>query len=105
MSETGGASTGSRKRAHGRHDLCGAKTRKGTPCRRKPGPVNTRCYYHGGAPGTGAQPGNRNALSDGHYTREAIARRSSERELVQKLERGCLAVIDRVASVGLELTK
>jgi hypothetical protein len=28
---------------------------------------------HGGAPGSGAPPGNKNALKHGQYTREALA--------------------------------
>ena len=30
-------------------DTCGAKTRKGMPCRAKPLPGRTRCKFHGGA--------------------------------------------------------
>jgi hypothetical protein len=38
---------------------------------------------HGGAPGSGAPRGNKNALKHGRYTREAIA----ERERIQQLVR------------------
>ncbi len=48
---------------------------------------------HGGAPGSGAPRGNRNALKHGLYTREAIAERrqlgeliQQSRELLQKIE-------------------
>jgi hypothetical protein len=37
---------------------------------------------HGGAPGSGAPRGNKNALKDGLYTREAIAEHKRIRELV-----------------------
>ena len=39
---------------------------------------------HGGAPGSGAPRGNKNALKHGAYTREAIERRRGIREFIQK---------------------
>jgi hypothetical protein len=39
---------------------------------------------HGGAPGSGAQPGNRNALKHGRYTRELIEFRRTVRELLRE---------------------
>jgi len=39
---------------------------------------------HGGAPGSGAPLGNRNALKLGLYTREAIAKRKQLRDLLQQ---------------------
>jgi hypothetical protein len=39
---------------------------------------------HGGAPGSGAPRGNRNAQKLGFYTREAIARRRQLRELMRQ---------------------
>jgi uncharacterized protein YjcR len=39
---------------------------------------------HGGAPGSGAPRGNKNALKHGDYTREAIAERGQIRNLVQQ---------------------
>ena len=45
---------------------------------------------HGGAPGSGAPKGNKNALKHGLYTKEAIAERRALREFIreatQKLE-------------------
>jgi hypothetical protein len=38
---------------------------------------------HGGAEGSGGQPGNRNALKHGRYTAEAIARRREVGELIR----------------------
>lgn len=49
---------------------CGSKTRQGTPCRAPAVAGKQRCRMHGGAPGSGAPPGNRNALKGGLYTRE-----------------------------------
>ena len=40
---------------------------------------------HGGAPGSGAPAGNKNAIKEGLYTREAIAERRELRELIRDL--------------------
>ena len=61
---------------------CGAKTRRGSPCRAPAVAGKQRCRMHGGAAGSGAPVGNQNALKDGLYTREAIALRQSVRELL-----------------------
>jgi len=52
-----------------------------------------RCRMHGGAPGSGAPRGNKNALKHGRYTREAIEERRQlrtflrqSRRLIQKIE-------------------
>lgn len=39
---------------------------------------------HGGAPGSGAPRGNKNALKFGLYTREAIAERKRLRDLMRQ---------------------
>jgi glucans biosynthesis protein len=41
---------------------------------------------HGGAPGSGAPLGNKNALKDGHYTREAFAERRRLRALLHQTD-------------------
>ncbi|MFO1075871.1 MAG: hypothetical protein U1E17_24835 [Geminicoccaceae bacterium] len=43
-----------------------------------------RCRMHGGAPGSGARTGNRNALKHGGYTLEQIEFRRAMRELLRK---------------------
>jgi len=43
---------------------CGARTRKGTNCRCPAVAGRKRCRMHGGAPGSGAPPGNVNALRE-----------------------------------------
>jgi hypothetical protein len=43
-----------------------------------------RCRMHGGAPGSGAPMGNRNALKHGLYTQEAIAERRRVRDLIRQ---------------------
>ncbi|HLO78344.1 MAG TPA: HGGxSTG domain-containing protein [Magnetospirillum sp.] len=54
---------------------CGARTRKGTPCQSPAVTGRKRCRMHGGADGSGAPAGNRNALKHGHYTAKAIEER------------------------------
>ena len=66
---------------------CGARTRAGTPCRSPAVSGKKRCRMHGGAPGSGAPPGNKNALRHGRYTAEAIARRREIRDLVREMRR------------------
>jgi hypothetical protein len=63
---------------------CGAKTRRGSPCRAPAVAGKKRCRMHGGAAGSGAPAGNRNALKNGLYTREAIAERKEIRELLRE---------------------
>jgi glucans biosynthesis protein len=48
---------------------------------------------HGGAPGSGAPRGNRNALKHGLYTRDAIAQRRQLRLLIRQ-SRALLLKID-----------
>ena len=62
---------------------CGAKTRRGTPCR-SPAMPNGRCRMHGGS-SPGAPLGNRNAWKHGRYSREAIERRREVAELVREM--------------------
>lgn len=73
---------GSQVKLHALPRLCGAKTRKGTPCKKAPSKGKRRCRMHGGAPGSGAQKGNKNALKHGFYTAEAIAERKDVNELL-----------------------
>jgi glucans biosynthesis protein len=59
---------------------CGAKTRKGAPCR-SPGMPNGRCRMHGGK-SPGAPKGNKNAWKHGYYSAESIAMRRALRALL-----------------------
>jgi len=52
---------------------CGAKTRLGKPCMSPAVRGKKRCRMHGGAAGSGARPGNKNALKHGRYSSEAFA--------------------------------
>jgi hypothetical protein len=53
-------------------------------CRLPPVHGKKRCWMHGGAPGSGAPRGNRNALKHGLYTREAIEERRQLRTLMRQ---------------------
>jgi hypothetical protein len=66
---------------------CGAKTRSGHPCRSPSVRGKKRCRMHGGAAGSGAPRGNKNALKSGLYTREEIAARKRVRNLIQQSRR------------------
>ena len=77
---------------------CGARTRAGTACRSPAVRGRHRCRMHGGAAGSGAPRGNRNAFRHGLYGREAIARRRyvarllhAGRRLLADLAGGALA--------------
>ena len=70
---------------------CGAKTRAGGSCRLPAVRGKRRCRMHGGAAGSGAPSGNRNARRHGLFTGEAIAERKQIRDLLgeaRKLLRG-----------------
>lgn len=63
---------------------CGAKTRSGEPCKSPAVAGKKRCRMHGGAHGSGAPRGNKNALKSGRYTAEALRQRRQLRELMQQ---------------------
>ena len=63
---------------------CGAKTRSGKPCKSPAVQGKKRCRMHGGAEGSGAPRGNKNALKHGLYTREAISHRREVRTLLRE---------------------
>jgi uncharacterized protein YjcR len=71
---------------------CGAKTRSGRPCKSPSVHGKKRCRMHGGAPGSGAPRGNKNALKHGRYTHEAIAERTRIRELVRQAQKLLLQI-------------
>lgn len=66
---------------------CGAKTRKGTHCQSPAVNGKKRCRMHGGAQGSGAPKGNRNALKTGLYAREAIVERRAISRIIHDMER------------------
>ena len=97
---------------------CGARTRAGSACQSPAVSGKRRCRMHGGAEGSGARAGNRNALKHGRYSLETIEFRRRMRELlrearelieiVQLIRAGswrkhtncAFAVVDRAASLG-----
>ncbi|HYV32144.1 MAG TPA: HGGxSTG domain-containing protein [Candidatus Binatia bacterium] len=65
---------------------CGAKTRRGRPCRSPAVSGKRRCRMHGGAPGSGGPKGARNGnYKHGLYTAEAIASRRSLRQQIREV--------------------
>ena len=63
---------------------CGARTRSGKPCRSPAVHGKKRCRMHGGAAGSGAPRGNKNAQKHGLHTRQAIAKRKQLGELMRQ---------------------
>ena len=63
---------------------CGAKTRAGRPCVAPAVRGKKRCRMHGGARGSGAPAGNRNALKEGLFTRFAIEERRQANALLRE---------------------
>ena len=63
---------------------CGARDPQGLACRAPAVAGKRRCRMHGGAKGSGAPQGNRNALKHGLHTREAIAERRAVRQLIRE---------------------
>ncbi|HTO83870.1 MAG TPA: HGGxSTG domain-containing protein [Methylomirabilota bacterium] len=63
---------------------CGARTRGGGPCRNHPVRRRRRCRLHGGAKGSGAPRGNRNALKHGRTTAAALAERRAIAGLIRE---------------------
>ena len=71
---------------------CGARTRSGSPCRSPAVKGKRRCRMHGGAEGSGAPRGNRNALQHGLRSAEVLMLQRQVRELL----RGTRELIEKV---------
>lgn len=63
---------------------CGARTRKGTPCRSPVVRGRARCRMHGGT-NPGAPMGNKNAERHGYYSAQAKADRRAFRALLREV--------------------
>ena len=63
---------------------CLAKTRHGTLCQKSPVQGKKRCRMHGGAKGSGAKIGNKNALKHGHSTQEVKAHKREVKMLMKQ---------------------
>ena len=72
---------------------CGAKTRSGTPCKSPAVKGKKRCRMHGGAFGSGAPRGNKNALKHGRFTRESLEERRRTYALIKALRRSVDSLI------------
>jgi len=64
---------------------CGAKTRKGTPCRAFKVTGKKRCRMHGAF--AGAPKGNRNAWKHGQRSREFVEQRKEAARKLRELNR------------------
>ncbi len=78
---------------------CGARTRAGESCRAPVCRDKNRCHKHGGAKGSGARPGNTNALKHGAYTKGAKAREKWYRHVFADVRSGVRAALDSVADL------
>ena len=63
---------------------CLARTRSGKPCQSPAANGKGRCRMHGGATGSGAPKGNRNALRHGRYSAEVMTARRKMRVLLRR---------------------
>jgi hypothetical protein len=61
---------------------CGAKNRKGTPCRQPVIPGRSRCHYHGGISLRGEESA---TYQHGYYTKDAKAQRKLLRDFMKAL--------------------
>lgn len=66
---------------------CGAGTRGGSACRAPALRGKLRCRMHGGAAGSGAPWGNRNARKHGAFTGERIAEQRAVRALLDETKK------------------
>lgn len=86
---------------------CGAKTRKGTPCR-APAMKNGRCRLHGGkstGPKTpeGIERIRQAHLKHGEYTKEAIAERKEFNALLRQLKESINEIDDKCEKVDIKI--
>jgi len=68
--------------------ICGAKTRKGHPCKTRPVISRKRCRMHGGT-NNGAPKGSQNNLKHGYYSKASIAARSKTHKLIKEYRKLC----------------
>ncbi len=64
---------------------CGAKTRSGKPCKSPCVKGKRRCRMHGGAIGSGAPKGNKNAWKHGRRSAAAIAQRKETSHIIRQM--------------------
>jgi len=76
---------------------CGARTRRGSACRAPAVAGRRRCRMHGGARGSGARPGNRNAWKHGADAAAELARVRALRRMIREMEDFLAALLPRPA--------
>ena len=76
-----------------RSPRCGAKTRKGTACQSPAVKGKRRWRMHGGAKGSGAPLGNKNALKHGFYTAAAIAERKELNAMFKRMKEALREIV------------
>ena len=81
---------------------CLAKTRRATLCQSPAIRGKKRCRLHGGAKGSGAPKGNKNALKHGKYTSKSLKTRN-ERKQYYKIVRAILAGTIREEDITEEI--
>ena len=74
---------------------CGARTRAGHPCNSPTVRSKTRCRMHGGAKGSGAPLGNKNARKHGAFSAETLAYHKDIRAQIQAIRRDVLEAAGR----------
>jgi hypothetical protein len=84
--------------------ICGARRRDGSSSKSPPTRGKRRCRLHGGAPGSGAPKGNRNALKTGAYTAATRARIKAMRDYV-RAARSLMDAVDAGAKSGALLRR
>jgi glucans biosynthesis protein len=70
--------------------------RGGGRCRKHPLRLRSRCRLHGGAKGSGAPRGNRNAVTHGRTTAAALA----ERRAIARLIRVSVRTLEKMGDDG-----
>jgi hypothetical protein len=78
---------GANDRRINRADICGARTRKGTPCRRYDLYAGGRCRLHGGLSLSGQQHGR---YRTGMFTKEMIQLRKEFRDILRQAKKAFL---------------
>lgn len=66
-------------------DSCGAGLNNGELCQNPKVPGRSRCNRHGCSPGSGGQPGNKNARKHGRRSKKAINQSLFIRSIVEKI--------------------
>lgn len=72
--------------AESQQNICGSRTRSGGLCENSPEAGRKRCRLHGGAPGSGAPIGNKNALKHGLFSASGISERRTLKAYLKEMQ-------------------